>query len=58
MSKKGSGKIIPVGKARTRYIVIPANVAGDDRFPFDDNEEVVIIIDEKKNSLKIEKYTE
>lgn len=57
MSKKAIGKIIPAGKARTRYIVIPADLAGDDRFPFDDQEEVTIIIDEKKNSLKIEKNT-
>lgn len=58
MSKKAIGKIIPAGKARTRYIVIPADLAGDDRFPFEDNEEVQILIDERKNSLSIVKNTE
>ncbi|MDI6898861.1 MAG: hypothetical protein QMC82_03425 [Methanolinea sp.] len=56
MSKKGIGKIFLIsGKARTRYISIPADVAGDDRFPFEDGEDVLITIDENRKCLRVEK---
>jgi hypothetical protein len=55
MSKEGKGKVVPVGSARTRYITIPADVAGDDRFPFDDGEEVKVTILPDKKSVLIEK---
>lgn len=54
MSKKGIGKIFLISeKARTRYVTIPADVAGDDRFPFADNEQVMITIDENRKCLRI-----
>lgn len=55
MVKDGKGKVVPVGKARTRYITIPAEVAGDDRFPFSDNEEVSIAIHPDKKCLTVKK---
>ncbi|MFA7121288.1 MAG: hypothetical protein WC277_07385 [Bacilli bacterium] len=46
MSKEGKGKIIRLSdRARTRYASIPADVAGDDRFPFADGEEVMVRIE-------------
>jgi hypothetical protein len=54
MSNEGKGKIIRLSdRARTRYVSIPADVAGDDRFPFADGEEVTVTID--KGRLVIEK---
>jgi len=44
MSKEGRGRVVCVGKARTRYVTIPADVAGDSAFPFADGEEVKISI--------------
>lgn len=55
MSKEGKGKVIQISSARTRYISIPADVAGDDRFPFDIGEEVLITIEEPKKRLIVEK---
>lgn len=55
MSKEGKGKIIATSKARTRFISIPADVAGDDRFPFEDGEEVKVTIIPEKKSVLIEK---
>jgi hypothetical protein len=45
MSLKGVGKIIVQGPARTRFLSIPATVAGDSAFPFVDGEEVIVQID-------------
>lgn len=46
MSNEGKGKIIRLSdRARTRYVSIPADVAGDDRFPFADGEEVTVRIE-------------
>ncbi len=57
MSKEGRGKIIQLSeKARTRYATIPADVAGDDRFPFSDGEEIIVRIEEK--SVVLEKVEE
>jgi len=55
MSKKGYGRVVSAGTARTRYITVPADVAGDDRFPFADNEQVMITIDENRMCLWIER---
>jgi hypothetical protein len=52
MSLDGKGKLIPVGKAGTRYISIPAKIAGDSAFPFKDNEEVQISIHGDKLEVK------
>ena len=45
MSLKGVGKIIVQGPARTRFVSIPADVAGDSAFPFVDGERVTIQIE-------------
>jgi antitoxin component of MazEF toxin-antitoxin module len=45
MSKEGTGRVVSMGKARTRCITVPADVAGDDRFPLTDGEQVTISID-------------
>lgn len=58
MSKEGRGKIIQLSeKARTRYATIPADVAGDDRFPFADGEEIVVRI-EGSRQVVLEKVEE
>lgn len=45
MTKEGRGKIVRINKkARTRYISVPAFIACDSAFPFDDGEDVKIII--------------
>ncbi len=49
MSKEGKGRIIQLSdRARTRYVTVPADVAGDDRFPFETGEEVTVRIEEGK----------
>ena len=48
MSKKAEGKILAQGPARTRFLSIPADVAGDDRFPFEDGERVMVEIDDEE----------
>ena len=56
MSKEGKGKIIQLSdRARTRYASIPADVSGDDRFPFETGEEVTVTIEEDKRRVVIEK---
>ena len=55
MPLEDKGKIIPVGKAGTRYISIPAKVARDSAFPFDDGEEVNVKIIPEKKAIHIEK---
>jgi len=44
MAKSGQGRIISQGRARTRFISVPAEVAGDDRFPFETGETLIITI--------------
>jgi hypothetical protein len=56
MSKEGKGKIIQLSeRARTRYVTIPADVAGDDRFPFETGEEVTVRIEEDKGRVVVER---
>jgi len=56
MSKESIGKVIQISqKARTRYVSIPADVAGDDRFPFETGEEVTVSIDVENCRLIISK---
>jgi co-chaperonin GroES (HSP10) len=55
MTKEGKGRVVAVGKAKTRYITVPSNVASDDRFPFTDGEEVMVTIQADKKSLAITK---
>lgn len=54
MVKEGTGKIFMMGKrGSTRYLTIPADVAKDDRFPFNDGEEVRVFIE--KNRVVVDK---
>lgn len=56
MAKEGIGRIFNMAKnAKTRYLTIPSVVAGDDRFPFIDGEEVKVIIDPDKQEVIIRK---
>ena len=55
MSKEGKGKIVKLSSARTRFVSIPADVAGDDRFPFETGEEVTVRIEEDKHRVVVEK---
>lgn len=55
MTKEGSGRVVAVGKAKTRYITVPSDVASDDRFPFADGEEVRVLINSDKKCLAITK---
>ena len=55
MAKEGKGKIVKLSSARTRFVSIPADVAGDDRFPFETGEEVMVRIEEDKHRVVIEK---
>jgi len=45
MSLEGEGKIVAQGPARTRFVSIPADVAGDSAFPFETGEKVRIKIE-------------
>jgi co-chaperonin GroES (HSP10) len=55
MSKEGIGRVVAVGKAKTRYITVPSDVASDDRFPFTNGEEVRVTIQPDKKSLTVMK---
>ena len=52
MAKEGIGRVIRIGRGNTRYITIPADVAKDDRFPFEDGEKVKVIIENGKLVIK------
>jgi len=56
MVKEGIGRIVPIGAGNTRYISVPSKVATDDRFPFNDQENVRIRID--GNRVIVEKIEE
>ena len=53
--KEGVGKITQQSTARTRFLSIPAQVAADDRFPFETGEQVKITIDSDNKRLIVEK---
>ena len=53
MAKTGKGRVVSQGRARTRYVTVPADVATDSLFPFEEGEEVAVTID--KGRLVIEK---
>lgn len=55
MVKEGIGRIVPIGAGNTRYISVPSKVATDDRFPFKDQEDVRIRIEEDKGRIIVEK---
>lgn len=48
MAKMGEGRNISQGPARTRFIVVPAIVAGDDAYPFKDGEKVTVRIEGRR----------
>jgi hypothetical protein len=45
--------VVSQGRARTRYVTVPADVATDSLFPFEEGGEVTVTID--KGRLVIEK---
>jgi len=52
MAKSGKGANVPVGAARTRYISVPAAVAGDSAYPFEDGEQVIVTIEGRGLSVR------
>ena len=55
MSQKGTGRVIAQGRAKTRFISVPSDVASDSTFPFEDGEEVTVRIEEDKNRVVVER---
>ena len=45
MVSEGIGRVFPVGGGNTRYVSIPSLVATDERFPFEDDENVRVRIE-------------
>lgn len=46
MVRKGRGRVFSSGKAKTLFVSIPADVAVDSTFPFDEGEEVSVEIED------------
>lgn len=46
MVKEGIGRVVPIGGGNTRYISVPSMVATDARFPFKDQENVKVRIED------------
>ncbi len=57
MAMEGKGRIVSQGRAQTRYLTIPASVAADSNFPFEDGETVIVKIDDTGEFLIVEKIT-
>jgi hypothetical protein len=55
MTIKGTGKIVQISSARTRYISIPSVIASDSSFQFKDGEYVQIEINPDTGDLTIKK---
>jgi len=55
MAKTGKGRVVSQGRARTRYVTVPADVATDSLFPFEEGEEVTVTIEEGKRRVVVEK---
>ena len=45
MVREGVGRLIVIGPAKTRYASIPADVAGDDRFPIKIGDRILVWIE-------------
>jgi hypothetical protein len=45
MAMKGEGSISRISRGKTRCAIIPAAVADDSQFPFEDGEKTVVIIE-------------
>jgi hypothetical protein len=45
MAMKGEGSIMRISRGKTRCAVIPAAVADDSQFPFEDGEKTVVTIE-------------
>jgi len=56
MVREGIGRALKIGEANTRYISIPATVATDDEFPFEDWEYVRVRI--TKDGISVERIQE
>lgn len=55
MTTLGTGRMISAGRANTKYITIPSAVVGDSQFPFEEGEEVTVLIDVSSQCLVISK---
>ncbi len=53
MAKRGKWQDHPGRESTDRYIVVPAAIAGDDRFPFKD-EKVAVTIDEGEKTIRVD----
>lgn len=56
MVREGIGRVLKIGEANTRYISVPATVATDDAFPFEDWEYVRVRI--TKDGISVERIQE
>lgn len=48
MVKEGIGRLIKIGRGNTRYVTVPALVAQDESFPFEDGEAVRVRIENRR----------
>lgn len=53
MSKSGRGRNVPIGAAKTRFITVPASVATDSLYPFENGEPVIVSIE--NGGLRVKK---
>ena len=52
MVREGVGRLIAIGLAKTRYASIPADVAGDDRFPIKIGDRILVRIEDDSVIIK------
>ncbi|ADN36775.1 hypothetical protein Mpet_2027 [Methanolacinia petrolearia DSM 11571] len=55
MTVVGNGRVVSQGNAKTKYLTIPSALATDSNFPFEEGEQVKIIIDPQNKRLIAEK---
>lgn len=48
MAKEGTGRVFRSGEARTLFLSIPSRVAQDSAFPFEEDEEVTIRVEDDR----------
>ena len=58
MTTTGKGRLVSAGtRAHTKYISIPSAVVTDSQFPFEEGEEVTVLIDVEDQCLIISKIS-
>jgi len=55
MTTEGKGRLVSAGRAKTKYISIPAAVVSDSQFPFEEGEDLRIVIDADNSRLIVSK---